>query len=250
MTKPKTTTPALLSVANAERALSERKIELAAIKADIAAAEAALPALAADDDDAKFEAKSLEIDRLKRAELRASARLEQAHTAVVEAEVAERQAERRALFAEGQQAAAEIERLAGVYAEHAAAVAEILIAIDAHRAAVEDANAALPDGEYRIDAHAAEIHNRVKLPAVTDGGEDFWYNDYSGYSPLNPKPTGRQHHFNETLEHRPATPLPARTSPQQARRPDDHVTRLPNGGLVYKVPPVAWPPARESFQGI
>ncbi len=140
MTKLKNTPAEALSVDEAERALAERTAELAAVRGDIAAAQAALPALALDPDDAKFETKSLEIDRLKRAQLRASARLDQARTALTDAKAREKEQRRKARYEAGAKALAEIETLAGKYSEHAVAIVEILREIDRRAEAIEVAN--------------------------------------------------------------------------------------------------------------
>jgi hypothetical protein len=176
--------PALMSSAEAERVVAERTSELAAIKADIASKQAALSKLAMDPDDAKFEEASLAIERQQRAELRAKKRLEAAQEALAEAKGREKQARFRALYGAGQKAAAEAEKLAGDYAKHAAAIADIFCAIDKLNAPVEAANAALPDGEQRIDAdHALAIHLWTELPAAVSGREHFWWR-----GPLNATP--------------------------------------------------------------
>ncbi|MEJ0051576.1 MAG: hypothetical protein WDN02_10275 [Methylovirgula sp.] len=217
MTKLKIT-PAEPSVADAEHAVTERTAELRKIKADIAAAEAALPALALDPDDAKFEAKSLEIDRLKRAGLRASARLEPARTALTEAKASAEQTRRQALFDAGVAAAAEVERLVAEYEKRAKAVADIFFAIDSQRAAIEAANDHLPEGEYRINAanYAFEIGTIAKLPAAAEGSEAPWAIDGYGFGKLSLRPTGRIEHFNSTLAS--ASIHPAIAAAAQLRR--------------------------------
>src|SRR5665213_1416297 len=96
--------------------VAQRTTELEAIRAEIAAAGAALPALAQSDDDAAFESASLNIERLRRAELRAVKRLEGAREAFVAARAAEEQEQRRTMHEAGVRAAAEAEKLAGEYA--------------------------------------------------------------------------------------------------------------------------------------
>src|SRR5690349_18007690 len=107
MTKQPTAPAAVPSVAEAERIVAERTGELAAIRATTAAAEAELPKLAMDTNDEKFEAKSLEIGRQRRAELRAQKRLEAAKETLGEAKAREEQARRRTLYEAGKKAAAE-----------------------------------------------------------------------------------------------------------------------------------------------
>ena len=176
MTKHPTAPAAEPSVADSERAVSEAAAELGDIRLKIAEAEAELPKLAQSDDDEAFEAKSLEIERLRRSKMRAAARLEQAKASLTEAKANEKEGRRRSLFTEGQKAAAEVARLAGEYAKHAGAIAGTLKAIEASRAPIEAANRDLPEGERRIDAlHTLLLYGEVNLPAAHEGGPDIWW---------------------------------------------------------------------------
>ena len=116
--------------------------------------------LASDDDDSAFESASLALERLKRSEARATTRLEQAREALDEAEAAAEQDRRRALYNTGTKAAVEAEKLVGVYAKHAAAIADTLRAIDKLREPIEAANKSLPEGEREIEGHAFRIQSR------------------------------------------------------------------------------------------
>jgi hypothetical protein len=180
------TAPSGLEIA--EKLVAQREDELAQLETDIASAEASLPDLAESDDEAAYEAAGLKIERLRHKELRATKRLEHARDALVEAEKADEQACRRVLFAEGQKATAEAQRLAGEYSKHATAIVDILNAIHKLEEPIEAANKSLPEGERRIEAHALRIEASVKLPAATEDGEDFWWHDFYGRSPLNPPP--------------------------------------------------------------
>lgn len=262
--KPKTqpaSAPAEAPVTTEEaaRLVKQREGELTGIKTDIIAAEASLPELAAQDDDDVFESASLAIERLKRAELRATKRLEQARTTLAEAEAREEQSRRRALFEEGRKAAAEADRLVSKYGEHAAAVADVFRAIDKLRASVEAANESLPQDERAIDTHAFEIYRRVELPATTKAGEAFWYRpDYYGYTPLNPHPqvqivpqpvfaNGRWV-FNEDDDYAAAkaaeesrpwiAPVTRHTPIVQSQ----HGERIEDGKRVIRLPACEWPP--------
>lgn len=237
-----------------------RAAELAAIRAEITAAEAALPALAESDDDEKFESVSLTIERLKRSELRAAKRLEAAQTAHAEAEAREERDRRRALYAAGTKAHAEAEKLAGTYAEHAAVISEILRAIDKLRPPVEAANTNLPEGERTIDVHAFEIYRGAALPAATKDGPKFWWRpDYYGFDPLNPPPP---HHspghilidgvcvlFDEanpahiTARHaRPSMAQPPASKPASRPVSEFGERTLPDGTRKIALPPNQWPP--------
>ncbi len=248
--KPKTPASAPEpGVDEAERSVALRNDELNAIRAEIAAAEAALPKLAQSDDDTAFESASLQIDRLKRAELRAAARLEQAREALTEAKASEEQGRRRALFEAGKKAAAEAERLAGEYAEHAGAIVEVLKAIDKLREPIEAANDALPEGGDRIDAdHALRINRSVKLPAATSDGAELWYVDYYGFSPLNPRPAILR--FSNAVEALPSAQTPRAPAPQpvpqSAQLPNNFGELRPDGVRTYRLPKCEWPLRAES----
>ena len=98
MTKHPTAPAAEPSVADSERAVSEAAAELGDIRLKIAEAEAELPKLAQSDDDEAFEAKSLEIERLRRSKMRAAARLEQAKASLTEAKANKKEGRRRSLL--------------------------------------------------------------------------------------------------------------------------------------------------------
>lgn len=175
MTKLKTAPAALPSVAEAAaRAVSEREDALAVIEGDIASAEASLSDLASEDDDALFEATSLNIERLRRSELRASKRLAAAHTAHTEAKAGEERGRRRALYEAGLQADAEVERLAGEYGKRAAAVAETLHDIHQHAEVIRIANENRPDYTPWSDPHGLRIYEGVRLPAAAKSGASIW----------------------------------------------------------------------------
>jgi hypothetical protein len=194
-------------------------------------------------------------------------RLEQAREALAEAEAGEEQDRRRALFQAGTKAATEAEKLVGKYAEHAAAIADTLRAIDNLREPIELANRDLPEGESEIDTHAFSINLGVELPAATADGVKFWYRpDGFGYSPLNPPPpptpyrpqpvfaNGRwifcddeEYHAGAAAEKsKPAImPVAQRSTPP----PPKYGERLHEGGSrAIKLPPVEWPPRPESAQ--
>lgn len=208
--------------------LAQRTAELDAIRAEIAAAEAALPALAQSDDDEKFESASLAIERLKRSELRARKRLEQAQTAHAEAEAREEQERRRSLYEAGTKAHAEGERLLEQYATKAAEIVAILRGLSDLRAPIDAANKHLPDGERDIDWYGiTRLCGIVALPAATRDGAAFWWqaNEWTP-GPLD--------------ESRGRTWQPPSLSdlPPPAARPDqDGQHMIDNGARRYVLPP-------------
>jgi hypothetical protein len=175
MTKTKPAVAEATGVDEAKRALTERKIELSAIKADIASLEASLPTLAKLDDDERFESASLELGRLQRREVRAQTRVEQANEDLERAQYEAEQAGRRALYAEGQKAALEIEKLGAKYTEHATEIAKILREIHGQHRALYAANQAIPDDASRLDDYATTIQSGVRLPAANPSGKAHWW---------------------------------------------------------------------------
>lgn len=152
MTKAKPASTNVSSIDDHEHAVAQRADELAAIRHEIATAEAELPKIAESDDDEKFEEASLSIERLKRAELRASKRLEAAREAYAEAKVREEQDRRQALYAAAQSACKEAEQLVkGEYRTHAAALAEVLSRLEELYAIINAANADMPAGKCPRD---------------------------------------------------------------------------------------------------
>lgn len=140
------------AVGDAAHQVALRNDELNSIRAEIAAAEAALLALAQFDDDEKFEEATLRIDRLKRAELRAEKRLEAAQTAHAEAEVREEQDRKKTAYEAGLNACREAESIIkGDYRTHAAALAEVLSRLEELYAIVKTANADMPAGKCPRD---------------------------------------------------------------------------------------------------
>jgi hypothetical protein len=264
--KTKTTAPATEpNVDDATRLLAERTAELEKIKGDITTSEASLPGLAQAEDDEAFEKASLNIERLRRSELRASTRLGQARMALLDAEDREYQGHRRALFDAGKMAACEAAKLLGTYAGHAEAIAGILREIEKFRDPIETANESLPDGKARIDAdHALGINRSVELPALTRDGEGFWYKtDYYGFGPLNPRPPRHPGHilfegivmpFDSSnprhVEARNAKASPTlprvapRAAPQDTQKYGEKL--MPDGSRRIEFPPNQWPPAPES----
>jgi hypothetical protein len=265
MTKLKATPAALTAVEQAELLIAQREDELAIIEGDLAAAEAALSDLAAQEDDDAYETKSIEIERLRRSEVRVIRRLGTAREAFFEAERDEEQNRRRSTFAEGKKAASEADRLVQVYAEHARAIAETLRAIEKLREPVETANRDAPPGEREIDTHALSIHLSVELPASTPDGERFWYRpDGFGYGPLNPRPAlqiFRQPVFAngrwilsdddgyeaavaaEKSKPTALAPVAQRTAPP----PSKYGERLhEDGSRKITLPPVEWPPRNQA----
>jgi hypothetical protein len=237
MTKSKTAPAAEPSVADAERVVAEAAQDFGDFRLKIEEAESALRNLALGTDDDAYESKSIEIGRLRRAELRADVRLTHAREALIKAKAREEQDRRRALFAEGQKAAVEVEKLVGVYADHAAAIADTLRAIDKLRAPVETANGNLPADMHKIDAdHALKIHNDVELPATSEGGEKFWWKpDYYGYGPLKPRPAILR--FSNAVEALPSAQAP-RPQPLPGEIFGERV--MPDGTRVFKAPPSDW----------
>jgi hypothetical protein len=266
MTKPKTTTPAEApSVHDAERQVAQRNDELVSIRTEIATREASLVALALVENDTAFEEASLAVDRLRRHVFGATTRLEAARETLTLAKAREEHCRRHGIYEAGRKAAAEAERLAGIYAEHANAIAETLVAIDRLREPIAAANADLPDDEREIDAHALEIHKRVELPAAGESGEPFWYReDHIGYSPLNPRPVpeayipqpvfanGRwifsgddEYEAAVAAEKSKPTFMPSSAKPLPSQ-PQYGERQQPDGSRKISVPPVAWPPVNDT----
>ena len=132
--------------------VAQRTTELEAIRAEIAGAEAGLPALALDPDDAKYEETSLHIERLRRSELRAQKRLEVAREAHAEAEAGAEQERKRTAYEAGLNACREAESLImGDYRTHAAGLAEVLSRLEELYAIVKAANADMPAGKCPRD---------------------------------------------------------------------------------------------------
>ncbi len=183
MTKLKNTPAEALSVDEAERALAERTAELAAVRGDIASLEASLPDLAKQDDDERFESASLELGRLQRRELRAQTRIEQAREALTEAEGREKEAKRQTLYAEGQAACSEAEKLIkGEYREHAAAISKVLGRLAELSAAVEIANKNLPDNMPAMESHLDldSFRHEADTPAGTTIEIQYYHIDENG----------------------------------------------------------------------
>ena len=146
--------PAEPSVQDAEAAVTRASAELNAIRTEMAATEGALPTLALDPDDTKFEEASLTLDRLKRSELRAAARLKQARASLVEAKARVEQDRRQSLYEAGQAACREAETLVnGEYKTHAAALAKVMSRLGELYAVVEAANDRPPDGTTWMRHH-------------------------------------------------------------------------------------------------
>lgn len=180
------------AVSEAAHQVTLRNDELAAIRSEIAAAESALPSLALEPDDAKFETASLAIERLRRSELRAQKRLEASHAAYAEAKAGEEQGRRRALYAEGVKAHEEGERLLEQYATKAAEIVEILRGLDKLRAPIDAANKYLPNAEREIDWYEmTRLCESVVLPASTCGGKDFWWRSTEWTAGPLDEPRGR-----------------------------------------------------------
>lgn len=225
--------PALLTSEEADRLVAERAKELEAIRSTIASAQAELSALAMDPDESKFEAKSLEIHRLQLRETRAEARLEEARKAPTEARHREEQARRHTLYSAGQKAATEAEKLAGEYAKHAGAIADIFRKIEMLRRPVEAANAALPEGEDVIDVYRPfEIHLYTSLPAATEGSEDIWWKAHQ-WRP-GPLDTAEPNFVPRIVTIEPAVPQPEKPHEPQL---------LEGGGRKFTMPACEWPGA-------
>lgn len=254
--KIKTTPAAEPSAAEAEQLVAERSKELAAIRADIAAAEASLHRLADSDDDDAFETASLAIERMRRGELRATRRLEGANAALTAAKAREAEERRQALFEAGVKAAAEVERLADEYGRRATAVAETLLEIAKYAETIRVADDNRPDDALWLsDLYALRIHESVVLPAAPRGSDDIWCR-----GPVEPrKPIvgnilvdGIYQQFDASnpghLAALTEKPAPSIVNAHQPSRQSTHKHEkiLTDGSRKVSLPPVEWPPRPES----
>ncbi len=220
------------SVTDAERAVTERTAELAAIRANIATAEAALPALALDPDDSKFEAKSLEIERSRRNELRAVKRLEQARETVAEAERREKEDRRQSLYEAAQAACSEAEKLIkGEYKTHAAAISKVLGRLAELIEVVDRANKNLPEDmtwmQHHLDLDA--FRHEPDTPAGTTTETEYYHVDDDGHE-CQPRfswdPTTGKNVLRSHPRSREKT-VPTRAWPGQKVSPLTYAVKLP-----------------------
>ncbi|QAY95104.1 hypothetical protein CWB41_04650 [Methylovirgula ligni] len=230
MTKLKPAPAAEPSVADAERAVSEAALEFADIKARIASAEAALPRLALDPDDSKFEEASLQIDRLKRSKLRAQARLEQAKAALIAANARAKESRRKALYDAGLAAEAEIKKLVDEYGRRAAAVVEVLREIATHADAINVASENRPLYSPLFDVRGLYIGGCVVLPSAHDEHGYIWSRGEPEPEDAETTPT-------------PATPFMPRARPLAGEKLSGRT--LPDGTRRITLPPSDWGTPRE-----
>lgn len=245
MTK-QTSVPALPSAEDAAALVAARESELAAIRADTATAEAAMPALALDPDDSAFESASLEIERMRRGEMRAVARLESAQADLLEAKAREQQDRRQTLHEAGKAAAAEVERLAVEYGRRATAVAETLREIHKHAETIRIADDNRPTGAPWFDVYGLRIKESVVLPAATKDGDYVWCRGEP--APRPPKSPGYvtvdgiMVQFDASNSAHVAARAAEKPTPVRTHHQPVGPQVLGNGPRKFTMPACEWPP--------